>query len=164
MCFASIPLLHRFGSSAAILALITLAYLDIFRVNWGGGTGGGYWLAYFSGTAFAVLVLGAERYLLCILLAVVSCGTLLVVHLLVPFNTGEQPPDKLFRTLMFNLVYQQVLLFAVVYFGARQIARAEAAAEFELGRSDSLLMNILPAAIADRLKREPDKESRRPLR
>jgi adenylate cyclase len=45
-----------------------------------------------------------------------------------------------------------VLLYAVVQYAMRQVARAEATAELEYQRSESLLLNILPPQIAERLK------------
>jgi adenylate cyclase len=152
LCFASIPLLHRFGSTVALIALTTLAYLDTFRVAWQFGTGGGYWLAYFAGTAFIVLMLNAEQYILGLVLAVISASLVITLHLLIPYNTGELPPEKLFATLLTNIIYYAILLYGVVFYGARQVARAEQAAEDERARSDALLANILPVSIAERLK------------
>src|SRR5215470_17161874 len=60
-CLASIPLLHRFSSWAAILALVVLGYADTFRVVWAAGTGGGYWLSYYAAIALSVLLLGMEH-------------------------------------------------------------------------------------------------------
>lgn len=156
--FAAIPLLHRFGSAAALIALIVLAYVDTWRVTLDGGTAGGYWLAFFAGSAFAVLILGAEHPVLGTLMAFASCVTTIAVHFYVPAFTGGQTTDDQFAALLINIARTQLMLFAVVFFGARQIARAEAAAEVERDRSDALLGNILPAAIADRLKREPSKK------
>lgn len=156
--FAAIPLLHRFGSAAALIALILLAYVDTWRVTLDGGTAGGYWLAFFAGSAFAVLILGAEHPVLGSLMALASCATTIAIHVYVPAFTGDQSPDDQFSALLINIARTQLMLFAVVFFGARQIARAEAAVELERDRSDALLGNILPAAIADRLKREPQKK------
>ncbi len=44
----------------------------------------------------------------------------------------------------------------IVVYALREAARAEAAAEHEYERSESLLVNILPATIADRLKSRPE--------
>jgi adenylate cyclase len=45
-----------------------------------------------------------------------------------------------------------LILFAIVFYAVHEAARAEAIAENELQRSESLLVNILPEAIASRLK------------
>jgi adenylate cyclase len=153
---ASIPLLHRFGSAAAISVLIVFVFLDTWRLNVAEGTGGGFWLVFLTGGAFAILILGGERPILCALLAIVSVASAIFAQLYLPFTTGVEAPDALFLTLLVNIGRTGVLLFAVVFFGARQIARAEAAVEVERDRSDRLLTNILPAAIADRLKLQPE--------
>ncbi|MBX3579719.1 MAG: adenylate/guanylate cyclase domain-containing protein [Rhizobiaceae bacterium] len=156
--FGAIPLLHRFGSAVAIVALIVLAFIDIWRVTLEAGTGAGFWLAFFTGSVFAVLMLGAERAVLSSVVAVISCVATVCVHLYVPFVTDAQAIADQPTMLLINVVRTHVLLFAVVLFGARQIANAEAVAKAERDRSDGLLVNILPAAIAERLKSEPGKK------
>jgi adenylate cyclase len=47
-------------------------------------------------------------------------------------------------------------MFAFMFYAVREVARAEASAEFEYERSESLLANILPAAVANRLKSQAD--------
>jgi adenylate cyclase len=47
-----------------------------------------------------------------------------------------------------------VLLFTVMFYAFRQVARAEEKAEYEYQRSESLLGNILPPKIAERLKEQ----------
>ena len=44
------------------------------------------------------------------------------------------------------------ILFSIIFYAVRQLARAEAAAEREYERSESLLSNILPPRVAERLK------------
>lgn len=153
--FMCIPLLHRFNSAAALVALIVLAYIDTWRISLDGGTGGGYWLAYIAGSALGILILGAERPFLSTLLAIVSTVTAIAMHLYVPAQTGDQSADDQFTSLLINIGRTQILMFLVVFFGARQIAHAEDIAEAERDRSDALLANILPASIADRLKHSP---------
>ncbi len=158
LVFGAIPLLHRFGSSAALLTLIVLAFIDTWRVTADGGTAGGYWLAYVVGGALAVLLIGPDRPLLAALLACLGGVGAIAIHLAVPAATGVQSPEDQFYSLLINIGRTQVLLFAVAFFGARQLARAEMVAAFERDRSDALLSNMLPAAIADRLKKQPEKK------
>jgi len=49
------------------------------------------------------------------------------------------------------------IIVAIVVYAVREAERAEAAAELEFQRSESLLSNILPSAIADRLKSGSEK-------
>jgi len=155
-CFATIPLLHRLNSAAALLAVIILVYVDAFRVSWEAGTGGAYWLAYFAAIAAASLLLGGERWLLSAVLAVLAGTAIIALHALTPFNRAGIPTDEFFRGYTLpNLIYYVILVFAVVQYGAAQIERAERQAETERERSDQLLANILPKAVAERLRLEP---------
>jgi adenylate cyclase len=51
-----------------------------------------------------------------------------------------------------NAIFNAAILFAIVLYAVRQTARAEATAEREYERSESLLTNILPPKVAARLK------------
>ena len=150
-----IPLLHRFGPSVAIFAMVTLVYADMFRVTWSAGIGGGYWVGYLIAIALIVVVLGAERIVASTFLSVVAVALMWVLHLNVPFNAGEMPDDKLRNAFLTNLAFYPLLIFGVVLYAARQTARAEAVAEAERARSDRLLASILPDSIAGRLKDAP---------
>jgi adenylate cyclase len=156
LCLACLPLLHRVNSAAALFALIVLVYLDTLRVVWSAGTGGGYWLAYYCAIALAVLILGVERYILAGLLSLVALVLVVVLHIWVPHDAGELTPEQLHAAFMTNAVFYAILLFAVVFYAAWQIESAERTAERERERSDALLANILPAGIAERLRRAPD--------
>jgi len=74
------------------------------------------------------------------------------VHLLFPLETGFVPPAVLFLYFVTNVVASSAILFVIVFYALRQIARAEATAELEYDRSESLLSNILPPRVAGRLK------------
>lgn len=155
-CFAALPLLHRIGPSAALVALIGLGYAYAARVVWQVGTAGGTWLGYFSAIALAVILFGADRYLLAGLLALAAGSMVIVLHLVVPRNAGMLTDDALlYGNFITNVVVNTALLFAVVLYAARQVQRAEETAERERERSDSLLANILPVAVAERLKAAP---------
>src|SRR5690606_36650914 len=53
------------------------------------------------------------------------------------------------------IVGTSIILFGIVFYAVHEAARAHAAAEREYERSERLLVNILPAAIASRLKSSP---------
>jgi adenylate cyclase len=73
--------------------------------------------------------------------------------LLFPYDTGFMPPAALFfGSFITNVVASSTVLFAVVFYTVRQMAGAEATAEYEYQRSESLLSNILPPSVAGRLK------------
>lgn len=145
LCFASIPLLHRFGPLAAPLAFLMITFAFIFIVTFLVGTGGGTYLYFMTATALAILFLGPDRVVLTAAIGVLAAGFTILLHLVVPHDTGLMPPTALFfANFVTNVVASTAILFAVVHYAVRQIARAEATAEREYERSESLLSNILP--------------------
>ena len=152
---ASIPLLHRFGPLAAPLMLIVFVYAFLIYVVTQVGMDGGAWLAYLSASALGMLLVGIERVWLCIGLSAVAAAIIIALQITVPDNTGLLSDRSLFLgNFVFNVITNNALLFAIVYYAVRQIARAEAKAEFEYKRSETILSNILPRSVADRLKEQ----------
>ncbi|HJQ60844.1 MAG TPA: adenylate/guanylate cyclase domain-containing protein [Vineibacter sp.] len=149
---ATIPLLHRFSSVAAPLALVLVVYVQIFRVVVSVGTGDGASLTYLSATVLFVLFIGFERVVLAAAMAVLAAGLMIWLHLTVPYSTGAVPTESLHVSFIVNVVMNTIGIFAVVYYAVRQAARAEAALEREYQRSELLLGNILPPPVAVRLK------------
>lgn len=152
---AAVPLLHRFGPSVAMFAMIALIFTETFRITWIAGTGGGYWIGYLIAIALIVVVLGTERLVLSTFLSLVAAGLMWTLHLTVPFNAGELSDTDLHTAFLTNLAFYPLLIFGVVLYAARQTAQAEAQAEAERARSDRLLASILPESIAARLKDAP---------
>ena len=150
---AAVPLLHRFGALAAPLALFAILYGGFFLIIALVGTGAGMQMYYLVGAALAVPFFGTERIGLGALFAAVSAVIVIGVHVLVPFDTRLEPPTMLFGSFIITVVVSCGTLFMIVYYAFQQAARAEATAQREYERSESLLANILPAAVAERLKR-----------
>jgi adenylate cyclase len=112
---------------------------------------------YLTFSALGVLFLGPERRRLAVAFAALGATLSIVLHLTVPPSTGLVPPGQLFYVnFVSNIAVNTAILVAVVYYAMRQIGRAEAAAEREHQRSESLLLNVLPASVAARLKRDPE--------
>jgi adenylate cyclase len=153
--FAAIPLLYRFGDLIAPLAFITVAYLSMTFLCWHFGTGTGLQFYFLIAGAGAVMVVGIERVGLAIAAAAVGVGLVIALEFTVPHDTGEQRGWFLPVGFVVNTIAAGVMALAVVWFGLRQIASAEAAMEREYARSEALLANILPATIAERLKDRP---------
>ena len=155
--FVSVPLFHRFGQAVAPTVLVVLVYVHIFRVVDLNGTGDGAWLTYLTATALAFLLLGIENVLFAAVLAALAAGLIILVHVIIPHNTGLVPDGKLFYGhFIVNVVMNIAVLFAVMFYAVRQLYHAESEAEREHQRSERLLVNILPAKIAERLKSRPD--------
>jgi adenylate cyclase len=152
LIWMAIPLLHGLGPLAAALAFIFSAYAAIFVVCFLLGTGTGMQLYYLVAMALVVLFFGIERIFLAAALSVLAAALIIVLQVLVPYDTGLQPSTTLFGNFIGTVVASSMVLFTIVFYAQREVTRAETAAEREHQRSESLLANILPAAIADRLK------------
>jgi len=153
---AAVPLLHRFGALAAPLGLFFILYGGFFLIIALVGTGAGLQLYYLVGAAFAVPFLGTERIVLGATFAAISAAVVIALEVFVPHDTGLEPANMLFGSFIVTVVVSFGTLFMIVYYAFREAARAEETAEREYRRSESLLTNILPAAVADRLKRRDD--------
>jgi adenylate cyclase len=152
LVWAMVPLTHRFGALAAPLALASSVYASNFALTASLGTGSGIHLYYIAAAALSVLFLGVERMALSAAVVVVGAIMFIGAQLALPFNTGLVPPTTLIANFVISAVVSIGVLFGVVFYVVRQIARAEAAVEREYARSEALLTNILPPAIAARLK------------
>jgi adenylate cyclase len=149
---AVIPLLYRFGELIPPLAFITTVYLAVTFLCWHLGTGTGVQFYFLIAGAAAVMVVGIERIGLAIAVAAIGVSLVIALQFTVPYNTGEQPTWLITVGFIINTISAGATAVAIVWYGLRQIASAEAAMEQEYQRSEALLANILPASIADRLK------------
>jgi len=150
--YAVIPSLYRFGELVAPLALIMVAYLSMTFMCWHLGTGTGVQFYFLIAAVAAVMVVGIERIWLAIAAAAIGVSLVITLEFSVPRDTGAEPPWFVTVGFIVNTIGAGVLAVAMVWYGLRQIASAEAAMEQEYQRSEALLANILPASIAERLK------------
>jgi adenylate cyclase len=150
--FLLIPLLYRFGELVPALVFFTVAYTSITVVCWHLGTGSGLPFYYLVAATLMVLILGVDHLVLASVLAAVLAATVIALEIIVPYNTGVQP-DWAFRSGFYlTVISAWVMVVAVVWYALREIRRARQAMEAEYERSETLLTNILPATIAERLK------------
>lgn len=150
--FLLIPLLYRFGDLVAPLVFFLAAYASITVVCWHLGTGTGAQFYYLVATTLMMLILGIDHLVLTSVLAALGAATVIALEIMVPNNTGVQP-DWAFRwNFILTVISAWIMVVAVVWYALREIARARQAMEDEYERSERLLTNILPAAIAERLK------------
>jgi len=150
--WACVPFLHRFGPTAGTLVLAGTAYVSNFALTALLGSGAGIHLYYIATAALAVLFLGVERIVLSLGVVIVAAVLFVAAHFLLPFNTELVPPETLIANFTISAIATLSILFGVVFYAVRQIGRAEAALEREYARSEALLTNILPPAVAARLK------------
>lgn len=151
ICLAT-PMLYRYGEIVGPLTFIGVAYATIFSIGWAIGTGSGVQLFFLVVAAATVLILGIEHIALAAVLAGIGVVLAIILQVLVPADTGLQPPWLLTTGFAFTITAGCLTLVATVWFTLRETARAEAAVEAEYERSEALLTNILPESIAARLK------------
>jgi adenylate cyclase len=152
LIWAAVPLLHRFGPLAATLTLAGSAYASNFALTYLLGTGAGIHLYYISTAALAVLFLGVERVVLAVSVVMIAAVLFVFAEFALPADTQLVPKLTLHANFIVSATVTLAILFAVVFYAVGQIGRAEAALEREFARSEALLTNILPPAVAARLK------------
>lgn len=150
--YVIIPSLYRFGELIAPTLFMTVAYLSITLLCWHFGTGTGVQFYFLITAAAAVMVVGVERIVLAVAAAAIGVSLVIALQFTVPHNTGAQPEWFLTVGFIVNTIGAGVMAVAIVWYGLRQIASAEAAMEQEYARSEALLANILPVSVAERLK------------
>ena len=152
LIFALIPLLQRFGELLAPVAFIGCTYVTIFVLCWSVGTGSGLQFYFLVTAPLVVLLLGVEHIVLAATLAAIGAALSVTLQVLVPYDTGIRPAWAVTLNFAFALVAACGMVVATVWYALREIARAEEVIELEYQRSESLLVNILPATIAAQLK------------
>lgn len=147
---ASMPLLHRFGSAVGGLVLATSLFITIFYFTYIFGREAGIHLNYFGAAAAAFVIFGLRR--LPIIVLVIIAG--LVLHLTAQFKfvtgavAGQIEPWFVPQTYLFSAGSIMLIIAIVVWYSFRMAADAEE-------RSERLLRNVLPDAVAEELKARP---------
>ncbi len=154
LLYAGIPLLHRFGRLAAPVAVTVIFYADISAYVWLLGTGLGIQFYFLIGVGLVVLYVGPEYVAFAAVSTAVAAFLIVVLHLMVPYDTGLLPGWLFVASFVTNAAVSCGTLLMIVYYALRETARAEEIAEREYERSERLLANILPAPVAARLKSE----------
>jgi adenylate cyclase len=152
MVFGFVPWLQRFGELVAPLTFLGAAYVSIFATCLDVGTASGSQFFFLVGACIVVLLLGIEHIVLASGLAAVAAGLIITVEFLVPRNTGLQPAWATSTGFVITAISSVVMVVVTVWFALRDTARAEAVMEAQYERSETLLENMLPASIAERLK------------
>jgi adenylate cyclase len=152
LVMSAVPLLHRFGPLAAPIGFTVVAYAAIFVICALIGTASGMQLYYLVAAALGLLFVGTDRILLASALGAAAAILMVALEAYVPRATGVQSAATMFGNFIGTAFASCGVLLMIVFYALREAARAEAAAEHEYERSESLLANILPATIAGRLK------------
>lgn len=152
------PALHRFGFYTSGAVFILAAYSQVFALTYLLGTGSGQHNYYFSIAAITILFFGLENIFLSLGGVILAAALFLAAHAMFPPEKAVIMLDPLFLDgiYAFSVISTFALILLVVYYAFLQMNRAEAVAAREHQRSERLLLNILPAPIAQRLKESVD--------
>jgi adenylate cyclase len=150
--FVAVPALYRFGELIAPLTFFVFAYLSVGYIAYTIGTGSGLQFYFLVSATLVVLVFGIQRIVLASVIVSFGAAGIIALELLVPHDRGLGPPWTLTVGFVSSVIGSAVMAMATVWFALREIDRAEKALEAEYQRSETLLANILPASIANRLK------------
>jgi signal transduction histidine kinase/ActR/RegA family two-component response regulator len=146
--WASIPLLHRFGTLWGALTITLTLQAYLFSLTWLFGTGSGLQMPYPLAAAAIFVALDRERFLLLVsgILAVLQ---VIVLQIMVPYDTGLLDSAELLTTFVISVTSSTAGLIAVVTFALNEAARAEASLE---DKSRQLEMANSQLEMADRYK------------
>ena len=144
LLYAGVPLLHRLSRLAGPVAFVVLLYTDLLVSTYLLGTGIGLQFYYLVGVALAALYFGAQHLALASVCGAVAAALIIGLQLTVSYDTGLLPATRYFAGVLINAVVSCGILLLIVSYVLHEAARAEAA-------SERLLVNILPAKVADRL-------------
>ncbi|MDP7704712.1 MULTISPECIES: adenylate/guanylate cyclase domain-containing protein [unclassified Mycobacterium] len=150
--YLAIPLLYRYGVLLAPMVFIIAAYVLITVLCLRIGTGAGIQFYYLVGATIVLLVLGIDHIVLASVMAAVGAVLTVVLQMTVPEKTGVQPDWAYAFGYVVSVATSWLMVMAIVWSALREITRAERVIEAEYHRSESLLANILPTKIAERLK------------
>jgi adenylate cyclase len=114
---------------------------------------------YLVAASLGVLFVGTDRIFMASAIGVAAAALMIALEVMVPRSTGLQPDSTMFANFVGTAFASCGILLTIVFFALREAARAEAAAEREYERSESLLVNILPVSIASRLKSRTETEA-----
>jgi signal transduction histidine kinase/CheY-like chemotaxis protein len=124
--WASVPLLHRFGILWGPLILVLTAYAYFFAITCLFGTGIGLQMCYLTAGLLTAVVLGTEHILLSAVLGVLAVLQIVVLQIVVPYNTGLFDSGPVFANFAFTVTVTMATLMAIGIFTLREVEQAEA--------------------------------------
>ena len=148
----AIPLLHRVGPRAAGIAFLVVVYPASFALCFLLGTDSGIQVHFMAYAAGAVLIFGADHVTLPILANICGLACIVALEIFAPADGGLLSEAVMLGGFIVAVAAPTVIVSAIVFLAVREADRAEAIAEFEYERSEALLINVLPAVVAARLK------------
>jgi adenylate cyclase len=146
-----VPFAHRINDIAAALVITVDEYTALFVFVWAFGRNSGIQINYIIAAAVAFAIYGLSHVRLAIGLATVGLALHLAAWFLFPPERAHFAAEP---SLLDNLyVSSAVTTFCII---ALIVGYAFTVADAARAEADALLINILPEAIAERLKERPD--------
>lgn len=152
------PLLHRFGSLAAGTYLWATAMAGDAAFAWIVGTDAGFQYFLLAGPATLVMVMGSRRLKLVGFYFSILLLVFALIELTFPEKSAYMTMSAGMTTFSFLLSVCMSAAFNLLaaLYTFRRAEEYEDAFEAEHERSERLLLNLMPASIAERLKQDPD--------
>ncbi|WP_127112866.1 adenylate/guanylate cyclase domain-containing protein [Shimia sediminis] len=152
------PALFRHNVVLGCFAMLLFGGVPFTIMSYLFGADAGLNLGCFNGAILALMVLGTRNLPVLAVIAGPYLGLALALPILFPEPALSDVTPELQR-----YVYQSTVLAVIgtgllaLYFAVRQVETAETALEAEHALSETLLYNLLPTEIANRLKDAPGK-------
>ncbi|MBY0440608.1 MAG: adenylate/guanylate cyclase domain-containing protein [Mycobacteriaceae bacterium] len=150
--FAIVPLLQRFGELIAPLTFLSTVYVAVFANLWAAEASVRVESSYLAAACLSVLLLGVEHMRLAIALTAGAVGIRIFLEFRLLHDAGLDLISSRSLSFVVTTIAGSALITGAMWYALREGERAEVIMEAEYNRSETLLANILPASIADRLK------------
>jgi class 3 adenylate cyclase len=156
LLFAS-PFFHRKSEVSGPVYLCFVVAVDFVVIGWLAGSSAGSQYNLLAGPAVA-LVLGSGRLRLGLTMALFLLLTFVAIDVWAPLVGGVAPmhPEFAERNKIVSIATASAILFGAIAYALTLAENAEAALSQEYRRSEGLLQNMVPSAIAARLKANPN--------
>jgi adenylate cyclase len=150
------PLYGRLGSFIPATLLVVVALIIVGGVCYLAGPASG--VQYFLLVCPVVLfIFGSRHVTYAVVLSIICTSFFLVIHLgWLPDPMAPLPDRSAKLNTVIVIVCTVGIIFITLYYAIRIADDAEMALEAEFARSESLLLNLMPVSVAQRLKRAPD--------
>lgn len=156
--WAITPLMHRFGDLAGGTYLWASAMAGDAAYAWIAGTQAGFQYFLLAGPATIVMVLGSRRLGLVAFYFAAMLAVFALIELTFPGRSSYVTFSATLTTVIFLVSVCMSAAFNLIaaLYTFRRAEQYEQAFEAEHARSEKLLLNLMPASIAERLKRDPE--------
>ncbi len=152
--YAVTPFFHRFGPTSAALYLCSIWLIFGIGYCMFFGRESGLHFYFLPGAAASMLVFGPERLVLsaCVTIVAIIAFLMTEVVFVAPRDFIQVEPLFLDALYYLTVPFAFLLIFTTSYFAFKEASQAEMALESEHEFSERLLQNILPHAVAMRLR------------